>query len=128
MKSRLKEYFLSLIIFAIIAAVFHYLVFRVLPDNYKVKGVIDMHLFLFVLTMINHVVMLIILKKKPDLMGYSFMGFSFLKMVLCVLFLLPVITNKTDQSIPYVLQFFTLYFGYLFYEVVLLLKELKNQK
>lgn len=46
-----------------------------------------------------------------------FMGFTLLKMILAIVFLLPVILSDMDKKQPDVFNFFIPYFLYLFFEV-----------
>ena len=48
----LISFLTSIIIVAGVLVGVHFLVYRVLPENYKVEGVIDMHTFLFLLTIL----------------------------------------------------------------------------
>ena len=48
------------------------------------------------------------------------LSFIFLKMFTCLLFLIPVIKNYDAQKLGYVLQFFIIYFTYLFIEILIL--------
>jgi hypothetical protein len=72
-----------------------------------------------------HTLLTILLRKKREYMGYGFMGASFLKIIICVLFLLPEILDKNPTTHSYVFQFFGLYFAYLIFEVLILVNELK---
>ncbi|MCX7548814.1 hypothetical protein OS188_12705 [Xanthomarina sp. F1114] len=53
---------------------------------------------------------------KTDIFNL-FMGFTLLKMILAILFLLPVILSDMDKKQPDVFNFFIPYFLYLFFEV-----------
>jgi len=46
-----------------------------------------------------------------------FMGFTLLKMILAIVFLLPVILSEMEKKQPDVFNFFIFYFLYLFFEV-----------
>jgi len=45
------------------------------------------------------------------------MGFTLLKMILAIVFLLPVFLSETENKQPDVFNFFIPYFLYLFFEV-----------
>jgi len=120
------SFIINLLIFAIFLAGLHFLVYKILPDSQKINGIIEMHLFLFFLTTFIHITLLFLLRKKPKYMGYGFTGASLIKMMICVLFLLPEILNQKPTTYSYIFQFFGLYFAYLAYEVVLITKELKK--
>jgi hypothetical protein len=122
------KFIINLLIFAAFIAGIHFLVYAVLPNSQKPDGIIEMHIFLLLLTVFTHVALMFLLKKKTEYMGYGFIGASFLKMIICVLFLLPEIMNQTATTNSYVFQFFGLYFAYLTFEVVLLAKALKKNE
>ena len=65
-------------------------------------------------------------QKTQGLQGYIFMAASLVKMALAVVFLMPIIRSDVDYRIAYVMQFFVIYFAYLFMEVYLLAKQLKE--
>ena len=56
-----------------------------------------------------------------------FMGFTFLKMILAIVFLLPVLLSDTEHKQPDVFNFFIPYFLYLFFEVFSLTSFLQKK-
>ncbi|TYA52245.1 hypothetical protein [Formosa maritima] len=57
----------------------------------------------------------------------TFMGFTLLKMVLAIVFLLPVFLSDTENKQPDVFNFFIPYFLYLFFEVYSLTSFLQKK-
>ena len=57
---------------------------------------------------------------KKNTSPFLHLSFIFLKMFTCLLFLIPVIKNYDAQKLGYVLQFFIIYFTYLFIEILIL--------
>ena len=55
-----------------------------------------------------------------------FMGLTFLKMILAILFLLPLLLSDFENKQPDVFNFFIPYFMYLFFEVYALTKFLQK--
>ncbi|MBT8245489.1 MAG: hypothetical protein HKP48_03105 [Winogradskyella sp.] len=55
-----------------------------------------------------------------------FMGLTFLKMILAILFLLPLLLSEFENKQPDVFNFFIPYFMYLFFEVYSLTKFLQK--
>lgn len=125
-KNRFIKFIFSILIFAIVLAGIHYLVYNALPEKYRPQGIIEMHIFLILLTVMMHTLLTILLRKKREYMGYGFIGASFLKIMICVLFLLPEILHQKPTTVSYVLQFFGGYFAYLAFEVIFLMRELKK--
>src|SRR5690606_31443308 len=56
-----------------------------------------------------------------------FMGFTFLKMILSIVFLLPVLLSDSENKQPEVFNFFIPYFLYLFFEVYSLTSFLQKK-
>lgn len=75
-----------------------------------------MHSFILFLTLLVMLVLSYIHKKTTDKFGFSFMGAALLKMMASILWLYPLFAERTDLTKPYVLNFMTIYFLYLFYE------------
>ena len=57
---------------------------------------------------------------KKNTSPFIFLSFIFLKMFTCLLFLIPVIKNYDSHKMGYILQFFIIYFSYLFIEILIL--------
>lgn len=127
MKKRIINFTTSLIFLATCLGGIHFLSLRLIPEQYHVQHIYEMHIFLFLLTLVVYVLLTFLLNKKRYLMGYGFMVTSILKMGLSILFLLPQIVNKTSTTKSYVIQFFILYFCYLIFEVIILAKDLKRK-
>ena len=125
-KNRIVNFAINLLIFSVILAGVHYLVYKVIPEQYQPGGIIEMHIFMLLITVVVHFTMLFLLRKKTEYMGYGFVGASFIKMIICVLFLLPELMNQTETTNSYIFQFFGLYFAYLTFEVIILVKILKE--
>ena len=62
---------------------------------------------------------------KTDIFNL-FMGFTILKMILSIVFLLPVLLSDIDKKQPDVFNFFIPYFLYLFFEVYSLTRFLQK--
>jgi hypothetical protein len=86
-----------------------------LPD------VVYANLFLFLLTILFFIIY-DWLKKRKTKSPFTFLSLSFLKMILSLIFLFPVIFNNSDYSPSYIMHFFSLYFLYLFVEIIFLIK------
>ncbi|MEC8030948.1 MAG: hypothetical protein VX138_03255, partial [Bacteroidota bacterium] len=60
------------------------------------------------------------LSARKNTSPFIFLSFIFLKMFTCLLFLIPIIKNYNSQKMGYILQFFIIYFTYLFIEILIL--------
>ncbi|MDL2262520.1 hypothetical protein LJC11_03340 [Bacteroidales bacterium OttesenSCG-928-I21] len=118
---------INLVIIGIILFFVHFLVIRAIP-NLNVPEVLYIHPFILILTIITILALNFILKKiKPNLMGYTFLASSFVKMMLAILFLIPILNSNFDYKKIYIVQFFIVYFVYLAMEVVYLVQKIKNK-
>ncbi len=64
-------------------------------------------------------------KMFPNYIGFAFMGCILLKMVVAVVFLIPLIKLENASKIPDFISFFIPYFIYLFIEIILTMRLLK---
>lgn len=89
-------------------------------ESYKI------YVFHFLTTLIIVLTLIKIKKIIPDKIGFTFMGFSILKMAASIIFLLPLTKESCIDPIPDVLAFFIPYFIFLFYETFYLVSLLNN--
>lgn len=102
-----------------------------LTDHFMQKTVFyfpseKIYLFHFLTTFIIVATLLLIKKMMPDKVGFTFMGFSILKMGASLFFLFPLSTIDAFDPIPDVLAFFIPYFVFLFYETFYLVSLLNK--
>lgn len=118
----------SLLIFSIILFSLHTLVDQFILDEiplfYKPWSI---HLFLFITTLLIVGFVIYVKNSFADKAGFAFLGGSFMKMILSLFFLIPLIKNKEEFNIINVLVFFVPYFIYLAFETFMVLK-LINKK
>lgn len=123
------KFSLRLTIFSAVLLVLHHLVYIVFP--------IDAHLYfpLWAIYAFNFIMvfgMFSIIKtavSRGHKKTYSlFSVLTILKMILAVLFLIPLFTGKSEIPIIEILNFFAPYFCFLIFEIFALNKFLKGQK
>lgn len=122
--------FLGAVLFFTVAGILflalHYIVFAIFPAL-NVLDILHAHVFLFLLTLIAVIAVLIVAKKTgPRIVGYVFLSTTLFKMIVSVVYLYPVLRGDSPHQISYVIQFFVIYFFYLFAEVYYLAKKFKN--
>ncbi|HQP04607.1 MAG: hypothetical protein KBB11_09735 [Bacteroidales bacterium] len=125
----MKKYLSDGIIYLIFGILFfctHWLISYFLLGYTSPKGFYTYHIFLFFLTLINIICILWLFKKNITIMGYGFMLLGFVKMLLSIIFLLPVLLHKNSATTGYVIQFLVVYVFYLVYEVIYVVRILKN--
>jgi hypothetical protein len=78
----------------------------------------SIYIFHVIITVAAHLFLLFVYKTLPDKAGFTFMGMGLLKMMACVVFLIPMIQSDTVNRIPDVGAFFIPYFVFLLFETV----------
>ncbi len=95
-------------------------------DFYHIEGIHRIHLFLVIITFVFFIIMLKIKSSYPDKFGFAYLASVFVKMVVVVVFLAPLIFGEKGITFNYVTHFFIAFFIYLFVEVYLLVGSLKK--
>lgn len=113
---------LLLLIIATAIFMLDFILFNLLKfRNITLPDVVYANLFLLLLTILFFAVYKW-QKKIKTKSPFTFLSLSFLKMILSLIFLFPVIFNNSDYSSSYIIHFFSLYFLYLFVEIIFLIK------
>lgn len=86
----------------------------------------NIYIFNFFLSFIVVATIVFIHSKFPNKAGYTFLGFSVLKIVFSVIYLYPLIDSNFENKIPDVLNFFLCYFLFLLVESIIVVSLLKE--
>lgn len=98
-----------------------------ISDSYHFYySVWNIYVFHFIVTLIILSALYLVSKKAPNYTGFAFLGFILLKMVAAIVFLIPLIKMKNVSKIPDFISFFIPYFLYLFVEIALALRLLRQ--
>ena len=89
--------------------------FASVPFYYSVWSIYVFHI---IITILAHLFLLFVHKNFPDKTGFTFMGMGVLKMMACVVFLIPMIQSETVDRVPDVGAFFIPYFMFLLFETI----------
>lgn len=129
MKQNLLNFIKYLVLFTLITAGLQYLLiaFVLEPQQYY-YNTFSIYAFLFFITLLLYLAILYIHSVFSEYTGYAFMASSFFKMLLSVLFLLPIIRGDDRSYIADVVAFFVPYFLYLFFETFFVVELLKDKK
>ncbi len=84
------------------------------------------YLFHFVVTLIFYTIINYLFSIGKKEIFNLFMVMTFVKMILAILFLLPLLLSEFEKKQPDVFNFFILYFLYLFIEVFAITRFLKK--
>ena len=68
-----------------------------------------------------------ILQKRLKTSPFTYLALSFFKMIVSLVFLYPIISQKDIIFLPYVLHFFIFYFAYLSIEIFILFKDSRQE-
>ena len=118
-------YSLRVLVFATVLAALHFNLLDLTPFEIKIEEFYVIHFFNFSLFMASNLIIDFIFKLKKNF-GFAFLGMSVFKMLLIMIYLgIIVIQNQNSES--YALQFVFIYFIYLFYDVLMAIKTLKNK-
>lgn len=118
--------YFKLLTFSVLFFLLHYFAVPFMGDFYYVDGIIRIHAFLAISTIVFFMIMLKIKSNYPDKFGFAYLASVFVKMIAAVLFLAPMLFGEKEISISYVAHFFIAFFIYLFVEVSLLIGSLKK--
>lgn len=87
----------------------------------------SIYVFHLVITLCSYSFLIFVNKTFPDKTGFAFMGFSLLKMMAAIVFLIPLLQSDLKSQVPDVSAFFIPYFLYLFFETLFAIRLINNQ-
>lgn len=127
-KSRQISFIIQNVVFTIFLFVAHRYLLSYFAENMSFFfPVWQIYMFHFIITTALYTIINYKYSKgKTDIFN-TFMLSTFLKMVLAILFLLPLLLSELDNKQPDVFNFFIPYFLYLFFEVFSLTKFLNKR-
>lgn len=127
-KSRQISFIIQNVVFTIVLYVAHRYLLSYFAENISFFfPVWQIYMFHFIITTALYTIINYKYSKgKTDIFN-TFMLSTFLKMVLAILFLLPLLLSELDNKQPDVFNFFIPYFLYLFFEVFSLTKFLNKR-
>ncbi|MFL0352919.1 hypothetical protein [Xanthomarina sp. GH4-25] len=127
-KSRQLSFLIQNIAVTLILFGIHsYLLFHFAENINFIIPLWQVYVFHFVVTTLLYSVINFQYSRGKTEIFNLFMGFTFLKMILAIVFLLPVLLSDTEHKQPDVFNFFIPYFLYLFFEVFSLTSFLQKK-
>jgi hypothetical protein len=112
--------------FGFALAALHTTVNYFLPENLVFQDLPRYHLILGMMTMVVVITAELIKKFFSDKVGFFYMGSILMKMAIVVLIAYPIIRPKTDYSIVFLGHLFSIFFSYLIFEVISVLKGIDS--
>ena len=118
-------YYFRVLVFAALLAALHFNSLDLISFEIKIEEFYVIHFFNFSLFVASNLIIDFISKLKNNF-GFAFLGMSVFKMLLMMVYLgIIIIQNANSES--YALQFVFIYFIYLFCDVLMAIKTLKNK-
>lgn len=87
----------------------------------------SIYVFHLVITLCSYSFLIFVNKTFPDKTGFAFMGFSLIKMMAAIVFLIPLLQSDLKSQVPDVSAFFIPYFLFLFFETLFAIRLINNQ-
>ena len=112
------------ILFVVLVAI-NLLLLQILKIKTTIKDILIIQIFLFSLSFLAEITQLKFSKIK-NITPAHFLIIYFLKILLCIVFLLPTILKYNQSDDIYIYNFFIIYFIYLFYDIILNSKKLNK--
>jgi len=109
----------------VISFVVNLLIVELLKLKITFQEVLTIQIFLFSLSFLSNVIQLKFSKYKNTTPSH-FLSINFLRIFLCVIFLLPTILTYSKSDNTYIYNFFIVYFIYLFSDIVFKHKNLNK--
>lgn len=113
----LSDFLKGLVPLSLILFLAQYFFVEHLKETYPFfYSTISIYLFHFFVSIGIFIFLILVRRNAPNFTGYAFLALSFLKMLICVLFLVPLIKMEDVNKIPDVIAFFIPFFLILFWE------------
>ena len=112
------------ILFVVVLTV-NLLLVQMLKIKITVQQVFIIQTFLFSLSFLAEIIQLKFSKNK-NITPSHFLMINFLRILLCVVFLLPTILKYSNSDNSYIYNFFIIYFIYLFHDIIFKGKNLNK--
>ncbi len=127
-KSRQLAFLVQVVVITLVLLGIHaYLLSHFAKNSNYLIPIWQIYMFHFtVTTLLYSVINLQYSRGKTEIFNL-FMGFTFLKMILVIVFLLPVLLSDIEKKQPDIFNFFIPYFFYLFFEVYSITRFLQNK-
>ena len=128
MLKEFSKYARPIFIFVPLLGLVHFLCARSFPKlTSTFFSIWELYLFLGFITLAGLLALIFVKNKDESKVGMAFAAFGGIKMLMSILFLLPIFLSKTEGAMNAVLIFFVPYFIVLILDVFTSLKLLNSQ-
>lgn len=129
MKEQLTRFLIPLLLFSLVLYFSHYFLLKFfLPEIVFYYSLLSIYLFHVLATFATYFFLVFINNNFKDYTGYAFMGASLFKMMAAIVFLLPMLLNRTDETFLNLISFFIPYFLFLFIETFFAIRLINNKQ
>ncbi|APS38218.1 hypothetical protein [Salegentibacter sp. T436] len=122
MKNELLAFLERLLPFSILLWLIQFLLQQYVFEVEFYYSSFSIYLFHFLATFLIYLSLVFVYKNFTDKTGFAFMGLSLFKMVVAVIFLLPLVLSEVNAVFVNVLAFFIPYFLFLVFETLYAVK------
>ena len=127
-KSRQLAFLVQVVVITLVLLGIHaYLLSHFAKNSNYLIPIWQIYMFHFTVTTLLYSVINFQYSRGKTEIFNLFMGFTFLKMILVIVFLLPVLLSDIEKKQPDIFNFFIPYFFYLFFEVYSITRFLQNK-
>lgn len=124
MKLNTASFFKGFILTVIVTFGTHFLLLRAVNLGIEQHLLFEIYIALILISTLHFFGIQWLFYKWFKYAGFIFTALSFVKMGVCLLYLLPYIFPSDDRSIAIALNFMVVYFALLFFEVLFITKNL----
>jgi hypothetical protein len=128
MDAGLKKFSLLLLALTAVITLAGFFIMKYLFSDYYFNGFLLMPLLIFIITLSVHRYLVITSRKDNKKFTYKFMGATGLKMFIYLVLIVIYLLIDRERAVPFLISFLILYVLYSVFEVLAVLKYLKNNK
>lgn len=126
---RNKKVTFSVLLFSTLIFGLHYIInVYLLSQPIELTILLKINIFITLLTLVVLNSLRAIKIRFPNKVGFGYLAFVLIKMIISVVFLFPFLKEKTANLKVIILTFFLIFFTHLIFEVYLIIKSLKNDE
>jgi hypothetical protein len=128
MDTGFKRFTLQLISITVVITLAGFFILKFVTPEYFFTGFLFVPLVLFVITIGVHRYLIIASQADNRKFTYKFMGATGIKMFVYLIFIAVYLLIDREHAVPFLICFLILYFLYSVFEILTVLKYLKNNK
>lgn len=124
----LSSYIIKISILSLVLLLLHFFLFQNTYLSIQNLLIQKFYVFLILLNLITFFVLIQVKLRKDEFVGYTFLSFVLVKMIVSFVFLYPTIKSNNSNKEHFVLLFFFLYFVFLIFETIMSVSLINSKK